>query len=112
MLDLESDCSALSTTEVVNWIKDFTDTYHDITGRYPIIYTNRNWWKTCTGNSTAFKDTSPLDLASWAPTPGPLPGGWRSFTFWQYDDHNKWGGDSELFNGNLGQLKKLASLCH
>ena len=108
MLDVEGGCSGLSKTEMVAWIKDFADTYHRITKRYPIIYTNRSWWQTCTGNSKAFKDTCPLDFASWNPSPGTLPGGWRAYTFWQYDDHNKWGGDSDQFNGSLDQLKKLA----
>jgi len=107
MLDLEAGCSRLSKTAMVNWIKDFSDTYNGITRRYPIIYTARSWWQTCTGDSTAFVDTSPLDLASWASTPGPMPGGWPFYTFWQYNDHNKWGGDSDLFNGSLDQLKKL-----
>jgi len=108
MLDLEAGCSGLSKTAMVNWIKDFSDTYNRITHRYPIIYTTRSWWQTCTGDSTAFKNTSPLDLVRWASTPGPIPGGWPFHTFWQYNDHNKWGGDSDLFNGSLDQLKKLA----
>lgn len=33
-----------------------------------------------------------------------------SFSFsWQYKDSNKYGGDSDVFNGDLASLKKLAS---
>ena len=108
MLDLEGDCSGLSTSTMVAWIQDFVNTYHATTTRYPILYTNRSWWQTCTGDSSAFASTCPLDLASWNSAPGTIPGDWGYQTIWQYNDSCKWGGDSDEFNGSLDRLKVLA----
>ena len=109
MLDLEAGCSGLSTAEMVAWIKSFSDRYHAVTGRYPALYTNLSWWTECTGNSEAFSSTNPLVLARWASTPGTIPGGWPYQTIWQYKDSNPYGGDSDVFNGDLTQLRKLAT---
>lgn len=79
MVDLEagpdSKCYGLSTSSMVSWIQDFSDQYHSSSGRYPLIYANRDWWTTCTGDSSAFSSTSPLVLASWNDSPGTIPGG-------------------------------------
>ena len=109
MLDMEAGCSGLSTTQMVAWIKDFSDQYHSLTGRWPVIYTNLSWWTECTGNSNAFMNDSPLMLARWSSSPGTIPGGWPFQTIWQYKDSNPYGGDSDRFNGDLTQLKKLAT---
>ncbi|KAF9732784.1 hypothetical protein PMIN06_010151 [Paraphaeosphaeria minitans] len=110
MLDLEvANCGGLSTSQTVAWIQSFSDQYRSLTGRYPIIYTNLSWWTTCTGNSAAFKDTSPLMLARWASAPGTIPGGWPYYTIWQYKDSNAYGGDSDVFNGDEAGLRRLAS---
>ncbi|KAF2760314.1 putative N,O-diacetyl muramidase [Pseudovirgaria hyperparasitica] len=108
MLDLEGDCAGKSASAMVSWIQDFVETYLSETGRHCIIYTNRSWWQSCTGDSTAFSNTSPLHLASWNNSPGTIPGGWGYQTIWQYNDHSSWGGDSDRFNGDATQLRKLA----
>jgi GH25 family lysozyme M1 (1,4-beta-N-acetylmuramidase) len=61
---------------MVSWIKDFSDTYHASTTRWPVIYTTTDWWKTCTGNSAEFAANSPLWLARYGSTAGTLPAGW------------------------------------
>lgn len=114
MLDLESgsssQCWGLSDAQMVTWISDFVDEYHKRTKRYPIIYTSPSWWQTCTANSKKFSKTCPLDLAAWSDkAPSSIPGGWASWTFWQNSDTNKYGGDSDVFNGKASQLKKLAT---
>ncbi|KAF2099221.1 glycoside hydrolase family 25 protein [Rhizodiscina lignyota] len=109
MLDLEGDCAGLSASAMVSWIKDFVNEYHSLSGRYPILYFSPSWWKECTGDSTAFSSTCPLDLASWNSAIGPIPGGWPFQTFWQYADSNKYGGDSDSFNGAIANLQKLAT---
>lgn len=114
MLDIEYNpsgptCYGLSQSAMVSWIADFVNTYHSKTGRYPIIYSTANWWEQCTGNSAAFHTTCPLDLASYNSAIGTIPGGWPFQTFWQYNDHYAYGGDSMRFNGNFTQLKKLAT---
>ncbi|KAF7351399.1 Lysozyme [Mycena sanguinolenta] len=81
-LDIEynpggAECYGLSASAMVSWISDFSSTYHAKTTRYPVIYTTTNWWKTCTGNSAAFANNSPLWIAEYSSSLGALPAGWR-----------------------------------
>ena len=94
-IDLEAGCYGLSPAAMVNWIRDFSNTYHSRTSRYPgnfsplrlahhsvspwtsVIYTTTSWWETCTGNSAAFGSNNPLWIARWASSIGKLPAGWR-----------------------------------
>nr|QNJ46245.1 GH25 muramidase [Paracremonium inflatum] len=113
MLDLEynpsgSTCYGLSQSSMVQWISDFIDTYHSKTGRYPLIYTSTSWWKTCTGNSSKFAANCPLVVARYSSSVGELPAGWTYYTIWQNSDSYKYGGDSDIFNGDESQLQKLA----
>lgn len=103
MLDLESDCKSVA------WIKTFSDTYHATTGRYPVLYSSPSWWSSCTGNSNAFVNTNPLNMACWDSEPCTPQGGWPYYTIWQNKDSNPYGGDSDVFNGDMTQLKKLAT---
>lgn len=107
MLDLEGDCAGLSTSAMVSWIGDFSDTYRGRTGRYPLLYTNPSWWSSCTGGSGAFVNTNPLVLARYAGSAGALPGGWPYYTIWQFNDAYKYGGDSDTFNGDREYLVLL-----
>jgi len=113
MLDLESEstdeCWSLSRSSMVSWIKAFSDRYYSQTGRYPMLYTNPSWWKDCTGNSNAFVNTNPLVLAHYSSSVGTIPGGWPYQTIWQNSDSYTYGGDSDLFNGSIDNLRKLAS---
>ena len=115
MLDIEynpngATCYGLSASAMVSWIKDFVDTYHGKTGRYPIIYTTNDWWSTCTGNSKAFSSTCPLNLARYGSSSvGTIPGGWSFETFWQWADSGTFPGDQDIFNGSESGLKKLAT---
>ena len=108
MLDLEGKC-VVSAKEAVAWIKDFSDTYHASTGRYPLLYTNPSWWSECTGNSKAFTDTNPLVLARYSDDAGTPPGGWPYYTIWQFNTKYQYTGDSDTFNGDLNALHKLAT---
>ncbi|KAJ1954751.1 hypothetical protein GGI12_005722 [Dipsacomyces acuminosporus] len=108
-LDLEGDCAGLSQSAMVNWIRDFSNTYKSKTGRYPVFYTTTSWWKTCTGNNASFGSTNPLWIARWASTPGELPAGWSFHTFWQYADHGPNPGDADSFNGDYTRLKVFAT---
>ncbi len=110
MLDMESNpygamCYGLSQSQMVDWIASFSDTYRARTGRDIVIYTSSNFWSTCTGNSTAFSQTNPLDFASWGDSPGALPGGWPYYTFWQFTDSPV---DKNWFNGDYARLQALA----
>ncbi|TFY79115.1 hypothetical protein EWM64_g4896 [Hericium alpestre] len=101
-------CYGLSDSAMVNWITDFSNTYHTSTGRYPVIYTTTDWWKTCTGNSAKFGSTSPLWIARYGSAIGTLPAGWSYTTFWQYADSGSNPGDQDRFNGDAAGLKRMA----
>jgi GH25 family lysozyme M1 (1,4-beta-N-acetylmuramidase) len=110
-LDIEynpygATCYGLSQAAMVSWIRAFLTTYKSRTGRDAPIYTNLNWWSTCTGNSTAFNQTNPLWVAKYASTPGTLPGGWGFQTFWQWSSSPV---DQDRFNGDQTRLVALAN---
>ncbi|KAF9547546.1 glycoside hydrolase family 25 protein [Agrocybe pediades] len=107
-LDLEAGCSGLSQAAMVSWIKDFSNTYHAKTGRYPVIYTTTSWWKTCTGDSSEFGANNPLWIARWGSSIGELPAGWQFTSFWQYTDKGPNPGDQDYFNGSDAGLQRMA----
>ncbi|QIW99810.1 hypothetical protein AMS68_005328 [Peltaster fructicola] len=115
MLDLENNpgsggqCYGLSQASMVQWVSDFIETYGATTGRYPMIYTTNNWWRTCTGNTGAFNQKSPLVLARYSSSAGTVPGGWPYHTIWQNSANYAYGGDSDFFNGDENGLARLAS---
>ncbi|KAF5371590.1 hypothetical protein D9758_003591 [Tetrapyrgos nigripes] len=108
VLDIEynpngAECYGLSASAMVTWIEDFSNTYESKTGRFPIIYTTTDWWKTCTGNSAAFAN-NPLFIAHYASSIGTLPAGWSFTTFWQFADSGPNPGDQDVFNGDAASL--------
>jgi len=110
-LDIEynpygATCYGLSQAAMVNWVRDFLNTYKARTGRDAVIYTNLDWWTRCTGNSTAFNGTNPLWVARYASAPGTLPGGWPFHTIWQYSSTPI---DQNRFNGDQSRLVALAN---
>lgn len=101
-------CYGLGKAALVGWIQDFSDEVVRETGRHPVIYTTAHWWHTCTGNSRAFAADHPLWLARYdEKDTGTLPGGWSSWTFWQYDNSGPLPGDQNLFHGSMARLRKL-----
>lgn len=112
-LDIEynpsgATCYGLSQSAMVSWIKDFSNTYHAATGRYPVIYTTTGWWTTCTGNSAAFGTNNPLWIARYSSTAGTLPNGWSYYSFWQNADSGSLAGDQDRWNGDAAGLSKFA----
>jgi GH25 family lysozyme M1 (1,4-beta-N-acetylmuramidase) len=110
-LDIEynpygATCYGLSQAAMVNWIRDWLNTYKSRTGRDAPIYTNLDWWTRCTGNSTAFNSVNPLWVAKYASSPGTLPGGWPFHTIWQYSSTPI---DQDRFNGDQTRLVALAN---
>lgn len=105
----DDPCYGRSPTAMVAWIKDFSDTYNERTGRAPAIYTSTSWWRRCTGDSAAFGQTNPLWLARYSGSVGELPAGWGFHTIWQYADRGKLPGDQNYFNGDEAQLTALAT---
>ncbi|NEA31806.1 lysozyme [Streptomyces sp. SID13031] len=110
-LDIEynpygATCYGLSQAAMVDWVRDFLNTYKGRTGRDAVIYTNLDWWTQCTGNSGAFNATNPLWVARYNTAPGTLPGGWPYQTIWQYSDSPI---DQDRFNGDQSRLVALAN---
>lgn len=110
-LDMEwnpygSACYGKSQTSMRAWIRDFHDTYHARTGRWPVIYTSTSWWNQCVGSGHGFQNTVPLWVARYSSSVGTLPSGWSVWSFWQYSsspiDQNRW-------NGSLERLRVLAN---
>ncbi|CAO3568779.1 unnamed protein product [Mortierella alpina] len=107
-IDLEGGCSGLSQVAMTAWIRDFSNTYHARTGRYPVIYTTTQWWKTCTGNASGFQNDNPLWIARWASSVGELPAGYGYHSFWQYADRGPNPGDQDSWNGDFAGLQRMA----
>ena len=105
---LGNSCYNMSQTAMVSWIRDFSNRMIARTGRAPAIYTTTDWWKTCTGNSTAFSD-HPLHVARYASTVGTLPAAWPVYSIWQYSDSGPFAGDSNVWNGTEASLRAFAS---
>lgn len=74
------------------------------------LHSTNDWWNTCTGNSNAFNQKSPLVLARYGSSSvGTIPGGWPFETFWQWADSGTFPGDQDVFNGSQTGLKKIAT---
>ncbi|MET4135715.1 GH25 family lysozyme, partial [Pseudarthrobacter sp. PvP090] len=104
-------CYDMSPTQLTTWVRDFGRTMLSLTGRLPVIYTNTSWWKRCTGDATGFGDY-PLWTAYWPSSAsnyaGPLPSGWRNYSFWQYSESGPFAGDSNVWNGSYADLRTFA----
>jgi len=109
VLDIEynpygATCYGLSPSSMTAWIKDFHDTYHARTGRWPVIYTSTNWWNQCVNGD--FSSTAPLWVARYSSSAGPLPYNWGYYTVWQYTSTPI---DQDTFNGAYDRLQALAN---
>jgi len=109
-LDMEynpygATCYGQSAAGMANWIKDFHDTYHARTGRWPVIYTSTSWWNQCVGGHN-FGATVPLWVARYSGSVGALPNGWGFHTIWQYSSSPI---DQNSFNGAYDRLQALAN---
>jgi GH25 family lysozyme M1 (1,4-beta-N-acetylmuramidase) len=87
-LDIEynpygATCYGLTAARMVAWISAFTAEARRLTSQPTIIYTTADWWRSCTGDSSAF-GSDPLWVAAYGPASPPMPSGWRQWTFWQY----------------------------
>lgn len=101
---LGNTCYDMSASQMVAWIREFSNTIKARTGRLPMIYSTTDWWNRCTGSSSAFAD-HPLHIANYNQVgPGTLPAGWRNWNVWQYSSTGPFVGDSNVFNGSIEDL--------
>ncbi|QKW07938.1 peptidoglycan-binding protein [Streptomyces sp. NA04227] len=106
--DQGNDCYGLGKGAMTKWIGDFLERYKQRTGRYPVIYSTTDWWRKCTGNTSAFANKSPLWIANYGGSALPLPSGWSTYTIWQTARSGPLPGDQNVFNGSLNDLKTFA----
>ncbi|KAH7924611.1 glycoside hydrolase family 25 protein [Leucogyrophana mollusca] len=102
-------CYGLGASSMVQWIQAFSNQYNSLTGRYPVLYTTTDWWKTCTGNNGGFGNNNPLWLAHHSSNLGPLPAGWEDVVIWQYAEKGSNPGDQNYFNGSDDDLQQFAA---
>ena len=110
----------LSPRDLITWAQAFLAELMAKTGRVPIIYTYRYFWRTALLNSSAFV-RYPLWIADYtvgatAPTP-PLIGGWPTWALWQWTSTAKVPGitgnvDNNHFNGDAAALAAFADGTH
>ncbi|HUC25119.1 MAG TPA: GH25 family lysozyme [Streptosporangiaceae bacterium] len=93
ILDIEGDpylsgdgtnsCYGLTPAQLVSWIGAFTAEIQRRTGQHPVIYTDPDWWNSCTGDSNAFT-ADPLWIANTEVSAPALPAAWQNWAYWQY----------------------------
>ncbi|PTR44682.1 lysozyme [Rhodococcus sp. OK611] len=114
VLDIE-DAKGLPPAAVIDWTRRYLNSVQALTGKQPIIYTYPNFWRTAMANTTEFSNY-PLWIADYngRDEPGPLPGGWRHWTFWQYTSTGRIPGvngnvDLNIYGGGLGDFGSSAN---
>lgn len=114
-LDVESAslAASLQAAEVVAWIHEFVQVVRQKTNRPPIVYCPPSFWESSAANTHDFSSL-PLWIARYTTesSPDPLPGGWGSWTFWQYSSGGTVPGiagacDLDRFAGDAAALTKL-----
>lgn len=112
-LDIE-ESGGLAPAKLIAWTHAFVDEVTSLTSRPVLIYTYPYFWQHAMGNTTDFAEL-PLWLASYRSggPKEPLPGGWSSWTFWQYTANGRIPGiaaavDRSKFAGSYDDLQALA----
>ncbi|NUS42675.1 MAG: glycoside hydrolase family 25 protein [Mycobacteriaceae bacterium] len=115
VLDLEKS-EGLAPAALIDWTRRYLAVVATLTGRAPIIYTYPNFWRKAMANTTEFSQY-PLWIADYngRESPGPLPGGWRTWTFWQHTDCGRVPGiagcvDVNVYNGPHDTFRRLANM--
>lgn len=78
------ECYGRSKAAMVSWLRQFQAEAQTLTGQVPVIYTIRDWWHHCTGDSHVFGPDL-LWVASYTTAARPaLVHGWGNWAVWQY----------------------------
>jgi GH25 family lysozyme M1 (1,4-beta-N-acetylmuramidase) len=89
VLDLE-ETGGLGQADLANWTRTWLGEVQRLTGKAPIVYTGYYFWRDSVGNPADIGASYRLWLPSYPADPAsttfkPLvPGGWGTWTFWQY----------------------------
>jgi lysozyme len=114
VLDVELADGA-SAAVIVQGIRQWVQRVQDALGRDPMIYTGPSFWRTQTGNSSAFSQTLPLWIAHYGVAKPTIPDNWPFHTFHQFTDSGSVNGvsgnvDMNRFNGDMAGLRRMAGL--
>jgi lysozyme len=113
-IDVE-ELDGVSPARVIAGMHTWLSTVQPQVGTQALIYTYPDYWIRQLGNPTEFSRTNPLWFARYGPSPSPLPGGWQTYTFWQYTSTGQVPGvpgavDRDRFNGDMASLRRLADM--
>lgn len=97
-----NECYDMTPAQLSAWVSDFVRTMDQLTGRHPVIYTNKYWWDTCV--QSADFGAYPVWMARYSSTPPAVPAGWGNWTIWQYTESGALVGDHNVFNGSYTEL--------
>ncbi|WP_440900367.1 lysozyme [Actinosynnema sp.] len=102
-------CYGKDQDAMAEWVRQFSGRLAERTGRHATIYTSTSWWNQCVGDKLRLGESNPLWVAHYTDQLGQLPHGWDYQTFWQWQAAGQFPGDQNLFNGDAGQLTRLAT---
>ncbi|GAB3679731.1 hypothetical protein GCM10028814_14610 [Angustibacter aerolatus] len=111
VLDLEVS-GGLTPAQLQAWVRTWLTTVQRLTNRTPVVYTTPSFWRGAMADSTAFH-AYPLWIAHWGPRTPSVPGGWPTWTLWQYSATGSVAGirtdvDLDAFNGDAAGLRAFA----
>jgi GH25 family lysozyme M1 (1,4-beta-N-acetylmuramidase) len=111
VIDVEATGS-LSPSSVAARVSTWVERVRARTGRTPIVYTGKYFWRDQVGGSTA-QASSALWVAQYTTLCPDLPAPWTRWTFWQYSESGSMPGipgdvDMDRFNGTLDDLRAFA----
>jgi GH25 family lysozyme M1 (1,4-beta-N-acetylmuramidase) len=110
-IDVEATGS-LSPATVAARVAQWVDRVKAQTGRTPIVYTGKYFWRDDVGGSTKQADSA-LWVAQYTSLCPDIPAPWSKWTFWQYSESGRVPGipgdvDMDRFNGSLDDLRAFA----
>lgn len=105
--ELKQACYGMSKTELGAWVTEFATAYQKKTGRYPMLYSTKNYIEKCVGADLPVLKKMPLWIARWEVRNPEVPKAWSDFTFHQYTTNNNTL-DMNVFNGTQAELAAFA----
>ncbi|HEY5935354.1 MAG TPA: GH25 family lysozyme [Kofleriaceae bacterium] len=110
VIDVEVD-GGLAPATVASRVKQWVDKVSAATGRTPIVYTAKYFWRDEVGNSASLA-ANPLWVANYTTRCPDIPSAWKAWQFWQTSATGRVPGivgdvDMNKFNGTQLQLEAL-----
>jgi lysozyme len=111
VLDLE-ETGGLGARDIAAWAQRWLDSVEALSGRTPVLYTGLWYWNAYLDGAGDLA-RHPLWIARYSDTPGLIPGGWRTWSFWQFTARGRVPGIATDVDVNLscGRPTDLANEC-